>query len=123
MVMNAVLTPLELKVMKELWSLKKGFVKDIVERWKGDTTPAYNTISTTVRILEDKGFVDHEAFGRSHRYFPLLTKSAYQHQLLKNVISEAFSGSINTMVSTLVDNEKLDKEEIENLKAIINKSK
>ena len=121
--MNAVLTPLELKVMKELWSLKKGFVKDVVENWKNEPIPAYNTVSTTIRILEEKGFVDHEAFGRSHRYFPILSKTAYQHQLLKNVIKDAFSGSVNTMVSTLVDNEKLDASEIETLKQLINKSK
>ena len=120
--MNAVLTPLELKVMKELWALKKGFVKDVVEHWKEKPIPAYNTISTTIRILEDKGFVDHEAFGRSHRYFPLLSKASYQQQLLKNVIKEAFSGSVNTMVSTLVDHEKLDAQELEKLKELINKS-
>ena len=65
------LTPLELKVMNILWSLKKAFVKEIIAQWPDqDSLPAYNTISTIVRILEEKGYVQHEAFGRSHQYFP-----------------------------------------------------
>lgn len=120
--MNSILTPLELKVMKELWALKKAFVKDVVENWKEDPVPAYNTVSTTIRILEDKGMVDHESIGRSHLYFPVLSKVSYQQKLLKNVIREAFSGSVNSMVSTLIDNEKLEIDDINNLKDFIDQS-
>ena len=120
--MNSVLTPLELKVMKELWVLKKAYVKDVVDNWKGNPVPAYNTVSTTIRILEDKGIVDHETNGRSHLYFPVLTKTAYQHKLLHNVVRDAFSGSVNSMLSTLIDNEKLNESDIKSLKNMINKS-
>jgi len=65
------LTRAEEEVMQVLWKLKKGFVKDILERFN-DPKPAYNTVSTIVRILQDKGFVSHKAYGRTHEYFPVV---------------------------------------------------
>ena len=67
------LTKAEEQIMQILWDLKKGFVKDILERLP-DPKPAYNTVSTIVRILQEKGFVGHETFGKSHCYFPMLDK-------------------------------------------------
>ncbi|MEZ4738634.1 MAG: BlaI/MecI/CopY family transcriptional regulator [Flavobacteriales bacterium] len=68
------LTRAEEQVMQALWSIERGFVKEVMEALpppeRGESAPAYTTISTIIRILEQKGFVDHEAFGRSHRYYP-----------------------------------------------------
>jgi predicted transcriptional regulator len=76
-------------------------------------------VSTVIRILEEKGFVGHDVFGRSHRYHPLLSKSEYQKRLMRNVLENVFSGSVTTMVSTLVDNEKLEDKELEEIRRMI----
>ncbi|MEM6345475.1 MAG: BlaI/MecI/CopY family transcriptional regulator [Bacteroidota bacterium] len=116
------LTPLELKVMNLLWSHKKAFVKDLIADWPDEEQPAYNTISTIVRILEEKEYVGHESFGRSHRYFPLLSKGKYQKRLLKNVMENVFSGSLTGMVSSLLDDNKLSAKELEDIKSMIEES-
>lgn len=117
------LTPLELKVMNILWGLKKGFVKDIISRWPGDEKlPKYNTVSTIVRILEDKGYVDHESEGRSHKYFPIITKGQYQKKLIGNVLENVFSGSMTGMVSSLLDSQKVSQTELDQIKDLLNES-
>jgi predicted transcriptional regulator len=116
------LTPLELKVMNILWSLKKGFVKDIISQWPDDPLPAYNTVSTIVRILEKKGFVAHESFGRSHQYLPALTRGRYQKRLLRNVMDNVFSGSLTGMVSSLLDQNSVSEHELQALKDLIEES-
>ena len=110
------LTDLELKVMNILWDLKKGFVKEIIQKWKDEPVPAYNTVSTIVRILQEKNYVGHEAFGRSHQYFPAVSRAQYQKRLMNNVLNTVFSGSVSNLVSTLVDNRDLSPEEIDDLK-------
>ncbi len=104
--------------MNLLWNLKKAFVKEIIAQWP-EKEPAYNTISTIVRILEEKGFVGHESFGRSHQYFPLISKGKYQQHLLKNVMDNVFSGSLKGMVSSLLSQEKLSEKELSEIKQIL----
>ena len=116
------LTPLELKVMHILWRLKKAFVKEIIEEWPDDEAPAYNTVSTIVTILKKKEFVSHEAFGRSYQYFPLISKAQYQKRHINSVLNNVFSGSLNGLVSTLLDKEKLSDEELDSLKKLIQDS-
>ena len=121
---HKLLTALELKVMNILWKLKKGYVKDIVDAWPEKEKPAYNTISTILRILQDptkKGFVGHEIHGRSHEYFPLVNKSQYQKRHIKSVLANVFSGSMNGLVSSLLDDKKLSKDELSALKKLIEK--
>ncbi|MDX2247032.1 MAG: BlaI/MecI/CopY family transcriptional regulator [Bacteroidia bacterium] len=116
------LTPLELKVMNILWGMKKAFVKEIISKWPEDAEPAYNTISTIVRILEEKGYVGHDSQGRSHQYFPLITKTRYQKRLLSNVLDNVFSGSLTGMVSSLLDNDKISRDQLEELRKLIENS-
>lgn len=116
------LTPLELRVMNILWPLKKGYVKDIIDRWPEESKPKYNTISTIVRILQEKGYIGHEVQGRSHLYFPIISKVKYQKRLLQNVVQNVFSGSLTGMLSTLLDNEKMTSQELHELKDLIDKS-
>ena len=113
------LTALELKVMNILWDKKQAFVKELIEEWNEEPVPAYNTISTVVRILQEKGFVGHKAFGRSHQYFPKITRNKYQKRLMRNVLDNVFSGSLKTMVSTLVSDDSLSDNELEELKDLI----
>lgn len=120
---NNLLTPLELKVMNVLWRIKKGFVNDILDNWDAadeDKKPAYNTVSTIVRILKDKkNYVGHKAFGRSHQYFPLISKKEYQTEFLDNAVDSLFSGSFSTLVSTFVDKDDISEQELAALKQLI----
>ena len=108
------LTRAEEEVMQILWELGKGFVKDLVERYK-EPRPAYNTVSTLIRILEQKGFVSHTAYGKTHEYYPLLSKDEYRKQFLNNMISNYFSGSFKQLVSFFAREEKMDTKEMEEI--------
>lgn len=108
------LTKAEDQVMQILWALKKGVVKDIIEKMP-KPRPAYNTVSTIVRILETKGFVDHKAYGKTHEYFPLITKEKYMKVYLNNLVKGYFDGSFNNLVSFFARENKMDVKEIEKL--------
>ena len=89
------LTRAEEEVMQVLWKLEQAFVKNTLEYFP-DPQPAYNTVSTIIRILEDKGFVEHRAFGKSHQYFPVVSKSEYSKFQLRNLATGYFSGSFKS---------------------------
>ena len=108
------LTKAEDQVMQILWDLKSGFVKDIIEQMP-EPKPAYNTISTIVRILETKGFVDHKAYGKTHEYFPLISKEKYTKFYLNNMLKGYFDGSFQNLVSFFAKENKLDSKAIEKL--------
>ena len=118
------LTPLELKVMNILWGLQKGFIKDILNNWDEEPKPAYQTISTIVRILEKKkGYIGFKAYGKTHEYFPLISKNDYQKSFLNNAVQNVFAGSMASLVSALVDQTQVSSSELDALKALIDESK
>lgn len=117
--MDKTLTPLELKVMHLLWDRRQAFVKELVEAWEGEPVPAYNTVSTMVRILEEKGFVGHEAFGRTHRYYPLIGKAAYQRQHLRNVVENVFDGSFKGLLAGLLGGGEITASELDEVKRML----
>lgn len=92
------LTRAEEEIMQVLWKIKKGFVKDILDHFD-EPKPAYNTVSTIVRILQDKGFVSHKAYGRTHEYFPVVSKDEYSKMHLRTFVKDYFSNSFEKMVS------------------------
>src|SRR5215204_2179634 len=108
------LTKAEDQVMQILWKLQKGFVKDIIEEMP-NPKPAYNTVSTIVRILESKGFVDHKAYGKTHEYFPVVTKERYMKFYLNNLIRGYFNGSFQNLVSFFAKENKMDIHDLEKL--------
>ena len=108
------LTKAEDQVMQILWRLEHAFVKDIVEEMP-DPKPAYNTISTIVRILETKGFVDHKAYGKTHEYFPVVSKEKYTKFYLNNVLKGYFNGSFQNLVSFFAKENKMDIKSLEKL--------
>ena len=108
------LTKAEDQVMQILWKIQKGFVKDIIEEMP-NPKPAYNTVSTIVRILETKGFVDHKAYGKTHEYFPQITKEKYTKFYLNNLIKGYFNGSFQNLVSFFAKENKMDAHDIEKL--------
>ena len=108
------LTHKEEEIMRILWDLKKGFVKDILEKMS-EPKPPYNTISSTVRELESMGLVGHEAFGKTHRYFPILKKERYRKQSMQLFMRNYFGGSPTQFLSYFVKEEKLSANEIDQL--------
>lgn len=100
--------------MQILWKLGNGFVKDILEQMP-EPKPAYNTVSTIVRILERKGFVSYKAYGKTHEYFPLVHKEEYSRFQLKSIIGGYFGGSFERLVSFFAKEENLDIKDLEKL--------
>lgn len=116
------LTRVELQLMNVLWDKQQGYVNDILAELP-EPKPAYNTVSTFMRILVNKGFVGFEAFGKSHRYFPLITREAYMEQFMAGVKNTFFSGSFRSMISFFAKKEQLSKKEIEQIMSILNDNK
>jgi predicted transcriptional regulator len=112
------LTRAEEEVMQVLWKLKKGFVKDILERFD-EPKPAYNTVSTIVRILQDKGFVSHKAYGRTHEYFPIVSKNEYSKSHLNTFVNDYFSNSFEKMVSFFAREKRISVSEMEEIMKIM----
>ncbi|MHB8093676.1 MAG: BlaI/MecI/CopY family transcriptional regulator [Candidatus Aminicenantales bacterium] len=110
------LTRAEEQIMQVLWSLGKAYVKDIIERLP-EPKPAYNTVSTIVRILEKKGFVGHEAFGNAHLYNPLVAKEDYTQAFLKSFVRNYFDDSYQELVSFFAKDRNLSVAELEEILA------
>ncbi len=108
------LTKAEEQIMQELWTLEKAFVKEIVDKLP-EPKPAYNTVSTIIRILEKKGFVDHYAYGKTHQYFPLVSKTDYTKSYFRNFLSGYFSNSFQEMVSFFAKEDKMSLSQLEEL--------
>ena len=108
--MNKELTKAEEQVMQALWKIEKGFANEIVASVESEA--AYNTVLTVVRILEQKGFVAHETFNRSNRYYPLVTREEYMHQQLGR-LTKSYFGSARALVSFLVDKKEVSLEDLE----------
>jgi BlaI family penicillinase repressor len=92
------LTNKEEEIMHILWTLEKAFVKEIAAKIISDK-PHYNTLSTIVRNLEEKGYVSHNAFGNTHQYFPIISKEAYCKPIMNTAIESYFNNSYKNMVS------------------------
>ncbi len=114
------LTRAEEQIMKILWDLEKGFVKDIIEKIP-DPKPAYNTVSTIVRILERKGFVSHKAYGKTHEYYPVVLKDEYSKAHMKNFVNSYFSNSFEKMVSFFAREKSISLHEMEDIMKIMEK--
>ena len=108
------LTKAEEQVMQILWQIKRGFVKDILAKM-AEPKPAYNTVSTIVRILEKKGFVGYKAYGKTHEYYPLIDKKSYSSFFLKNFLGSYFGGSFPKLVSFFAQENDMDVHEFEEL--------
>ena len=92
------LTKAEEQVMQILWEEKEGFVKDLLQHFP-EPRPAYNTVSTIIRILEKKGFVGHRSFGKSHQYFPLVSREQYRSERFSTLMKDYFNNSMKQVLS------------------------
>ena len=112
------LTRAEEEVMQVLWKIRKGFVKEILEHFD-EPKPAYNTVSTIVRILQDKGFVTHKAYGRTHEYYPVVSKNEYSKTHLSTFVNDYFSNSFEKMVSFFAKEKSISVKEMEEIMKIM----
>ncbi len=119
---NSELTRAELEVMRILWARERAFVNEILDDMAAPK-PAYNTVSTIVRILEKKGVVGHEAIGKGHRYHPLVGREEYTQTFMRNVVGNFFDNSVSQMFSFLADREDLSVREIEEIVRIVQSKK
>lgn len=116
------LTKAEEEVMQIIWKLERCLVRDVIEQL-GDPDMPHSTISSVVRILEKKGFVNHKAYGKTHEYFPIVTKEEYAQQGVKSLVEKYFGGSPKKLVSFLVQNEDMDLKELNELLKSVNHKK
>jgi predicted transcriptional regulator len=119
--MNKQLTKAEEQIMQVLWDLKLCNVKDIIEKLP-EPKPAYNTVSTIVRILETKEFVAHEQHGKGYKYYPLIKKETYSNQSLHKLVNGYFNGSFKSMVSFFVQKNDVDLQDLETILKEISKT-
>ena len=114
------LTNKEEEIMHILWKLKKAFVKEIQAEITEDQ-PHYNTLSTIVRNLEEKGYVSHNAFGNTHQYFPIVSIEDYRKGFMSTAIDNYFNSSYKSMVSFFAKEEKISAAELREILAMIEK--
>ena len=110
------LTKAEEQIMQVLWRLGRGLVKDILDELP-EPKPAYNTVSTIVRILEKKGFVSYKAYGKTHEYFPVVAVNEYRREYLRSLVRRYFGNSYQELVSFFAKDRNLTLSELEEIRA------
>jgi BlaI family transcriptional regulator, penicillinase repressor len=116
------LTNKEEEIMQILWKLKKAFVKEVMAEITEDQ-PHYNTLSTIIRNLEEKGFVSHNAYGNTHQYYPVVKIEEYRKRFMNTAIDTYFNSSYKNMVSFFAEEEKISASELREILAIIENKK
>ena len=116
------LTKAEEQIMQILWQLNEAFVKDIIDKIP-EPKPAYNTVSTVVRVLEGKGFIDHKAYGNSHVYFPAISEADYKKFTFDKMMKSYFNDSYKSLVSFIADEKKLGLNELDELTKLLDNLK
>ena len=116
------LTKAELQIMQVLWRKERAFVNEIREEMP-EPRPAYNTISTVLRVLVEKEFVSYQSYGKTYQYFPLVNREDYMERYMSGVVNNFFSGSVKAVVSFFAQKEKLSSDEIDEIIDILNENK
>jgi predicted transcriptional regulator len=112
------LTKAEEQVMQVLWKIGQGFAADLLANFP-EPKPAYNTVLTVVRILEKKGFVGHETFGKANRYYPLVSKEQYSEAFMQHFVQHYFDNSFKSMVSFFAQNKDISMEDLDEIRRMI----
>lgn len=116
------LTRAEEEIMRVLWQIQKGFVKDVLAQLP-EPKPAYNTISTIIRILEKKELVGYTAYGKTHEYYPLITEEQYRRFQTEQLMSNYFDNSLKKLVSFFVQDKNLSLNEADEIIKLLNQQK
>lgn len=114
------LTNAEEEVMQILWRLKRAFVKEILEKFS-EPKPAYSTVSTIIRILLEKGFVNYRAYGRTYQYFPVISKDDYRKAQMSSFVKNYFSNSYQKMVSFFAREDSITVKDMEDIMEMMKK--
>jgi BlaI family transcriptional regulator, penicillinase repressor len=114
------LTRKEEEAMKILWKARKGFIKELLALHP-EPKPPYTTFSSIIRILEEKGYAGHKAYGKNHEYYPLIKKEAYRKVFMKDIVNDYFGSSYKNVVSFFIDEKKLSTGDLKRLIEIIEK--
>jgi len=112
------LTKAEEQVMQILWDEEEGFVKDLLQKFP-EPKPAYNTVSTIIRILEKKGFVDQRSSGKSHQYYPLVSRDQYRSERFSSLMKNYFNNSMKQALSHFSKDGSMDMKEADELISMI----
>ncbi len=112
------ITKAQEEILRVLWEIEEGVVSDVIAQLP-DPKPAYNTVSTVIRVLEKKNYMGHKTYGKTHVYYPLVSKKAYAHYVMKDSLKSFFNGSLKQAVSFFVDQKDASVAELEELKQII----
>jgi BlaI family transcriptional regulator, penicillinase repressor len=112
------ITKAQEEILRVLWEIKEGAVSNVVDNIP-EPKPAYNTVSTVIKVLEKKGYVSHKEFGKTFVYFPVVSKDEYARYAVKSSYTQLFNGSLNQIVSFFVRQEKVGLKELEELKNYI----
>jgi len=108
--------------MQVFWELDKAFIKEVVDKLP-EPRPHYNSVSTMVRILAEKGFISHESFGKTHRYYPIISKEEYQKTVVSDVLGKYFDNSYSKMITFFAKEEKINEAELQKIIELIKKNK
>ncbi|CAN5339664.1 BlaI/MecI/CopY family transcriptional regulator [soil metagenome] len=106
------LTKAEEKIMKILWDIEEGFIKDIIEKYP-DPKPPYNSVSTIVRVLVQKEIVGFKAYGNSHQYYPLISREEYSKGQLSRLVKDYYNNSLKQVVNFFSESKELDEKELD----------
>ena len=112
----------EEQIMQACWHLGNAFIKEIITELP-EPRPHYNSVATIVRILEEKGFLDHESFGNTFRYFPVISKEDYQKHAMGDIVKQYFNNSYSSMLAFFAKEQKLSKQELNEILSIIKSKK
>ncbi|WP_420149614.1 BlaI/MecI/CopY family transcriptional regulator [Spirosoma sp.] len=116
------LTKAEEEIMRVLWQLQKGFVKDVLAELP-EPKPAYNTVSTIIRILEKKELVGYRAYGKTHEYYPLISEEEYRRFQTEQLMANYFDNSLKKLVSFFVKDKNISLNEADEIIRILNQQK
>lgn len=112
------LTRAEEQIMRYLWKIEKGFVKDIIEQFP-EPKPAYTTVTTIIRILVRKGFIGYHQYGKTNEYYPLVSKSIYVDNHLREIVKKYFNGSVTKFASFFAQDDNLSISDLEEINKLI----
>ena len=112
------ITKAQEEVLRVLWDIKDGAVSDVVAKFS-EHRPAYTTVATVIKVLEKKEYVSHKTYGKTHVYYPLITKKEYANHILKSSIKGLFSNPMSQVVSFFVKQKDVSINELEELKQMI----
>lgn len=112
----------EEQIMQVFWTLDRAFIKEVIPELP-EPKPHYNSVATMVKILEEKGFLDHEVIGNIYRYFPVISKEAYQAHAMKDIVSQYFDNSYSNMLAFFAKEQKLSEKELNDIMNIIKNNK